>query len=283
MNSQTLNIELKSSNRSFRYGDGLFETMKMVDGEILFFDQHLARLQKGMQILKMSPFEGGKGDAPSPLGEGWGAGLKNIVLQTSQQNKHSHSCKIRLQVYRDGVGEGYIPNTNDAQYTIETTALANKNYELNQIGIKLGLYAEIKKPQNILSNLKTSNALYSVLAGIYAREQNVDDCLLVNESGNIVEAIGSNIFIVKEKILYTSSLDQGCLEGVMRNNVIALAKKNNIMLIEKPISIEEVKNADEVFLTSVIKGIVSVQSYEACIYDTQKYNMTKFVFEKILF
>lgn len=253
---------LTPTNRSFRYGDGLFETMKMVDGKILFFDHHIARLQKGMQVLKM------EFPSPSPLGESlsrssgsWGDGIKKEILLQAEKNNLQHSAKIRLQVYRNGVGEGYIPDNNEVGYVIETSTLADENYVLNQKGIRLGLYTDFKKPQNILSNLKTSNALYSVLAGIYAKEQQFDDCLLLNESGFVAEAISSNIFIVKNKILYTPSLDQACLDGIMRKVIMEQARRNNIQVIEKPISIHEIQEADEVFLSNVIKGIVSVQSF----------------------
>ncbi|OFY89251.1 MAG: hypothetical protein A3K10_02760 [Bacteroidetes bacterium RIFCSPLOWO2_12_FULL_31_6] len=244
--------------------------MKMVDEEIFFFDKHIARLQKGMKILKMNL------TSQSLLAEKSNNhtneivdGLKSKILQIAKKNNHSNSCKIRLQVFRDGIGEGYTPNCNDAKYIIETSILSNKKYEHNSTGIILGLYSDIKKPQNILSNIKTSNALYSVLAGIYAKENQIDDCLLLNESGYISEAISSNIFIIKNDIIYTPSLNQGCIDGIMRNNVIEQARKTNISVVEKQITIDEVKNADEVFLTNVIKGIVSVKSFMRSNYKPQ--------------
>jgi branched-chain amino acid aminotransferase len=237
---------ISTSNRSFRYGDGLFETMKIENGKIHFFDRHIARLTKGMQILKMQ-FKN----------EDWIKNIEEEIYQKVKERKLADSSKVRLQVFRESGGEAYIPKSNFAHYVIDISELNNEGKK----EIKLGLYPHLKKPQNILSNLKTSNCLYSIMAGIYATENGFDDCILLNESGFISEAISSNVFAVKNNTILTPSLDQGCLEGIQRAYVIEQAKKKNIKLEERQITVEELLKCDEIFLTNVIHGVITVKTF----------------------
>ena len=130
------------------------------------------------------------------------------------------------------------------------------------------MYSDYKKSCQQLSNIKSGNALIYVLAGLYAKKNHFDDCLILNEHGRIAEAISSNVFIVKGETLYTPPLSEGCVDGVMRKVVIEKANENNIHVNEKAITQNEIQNADEVFLTNAINGITSIKLFQSKTFST---------------
>ena len=120
---------------------------------------------------------------------------------------------------------------------------------------------DMKKQKNFLSNYKTKNGLMYVMAAIAAREKNLDDLLLSNEKGGILESSNSNLFVVSNGVLYTPSLDEGCLAGTMRMQVINLAIHHGIKVYECTILPQNLLAADEIFLTNAIRGISWVGGY----------------------
>ena len=145
----------------------------------------------------------------------------------------------------------------------EAEKLENEKYTLNTKGLVIDIFDEFKKPLNKLSNLKTNNAIPYVLAGIYKKKRNLGDCILLNENNNIIEAVSSNIFTVKGKSMYTPSLEEGCLDGVMRNRIIDIALDMNYIVFEDAIlSVNDITAADEIFLTNAISGIQWVGAYK---------------------
>jgi branched-chain amino acid aminotransferase len=232
-----------AANRAFRYGDAVFETIRLMNGEILFFEKHLARLTRSMELLGMNLHDD--------------LTFHNLYLtirHLDQVNKLKGNGRIRLEVFRNDGGL-YTPYSNDVSYVIETSPVAAENYRLNDIGLKIELYTDIKKPVSRLSNLKSSNALYYVMAGLHKNKLKTGDCLVLNTDGRIAEAISSNIFLVKGKTVSTPSLTEACVAGIMRDNIIEHLKTQRLSVIEKGIAIEDVLQADEIFLTDVINGI----------------------------
>ncbi len=232
-----------AANRAFRYGDAVFETIRLMNGEILFFEKHLARLTRSMELLGMNLHDD--------------LTFHNLYLtirHLDQVNKLKGNGRIRLEVFRNDGGL-YTPYSNDVSYVIETSPVAAENYRLNDIGLKIELYTDIKKPVSRLSNLKSSNALYYVMAGLHKNKLKTGDCLVLNTDGRIAEAISSNIFLVKGKTVSTPSLTEACVAGIMRDNIIEHLKMQRLSVIEKGIAIEDVLQADEIFLTDVINGI----------------------------
>ncbi|MBL0032393.1 MAG: aminotransferase class IV family protein [Bacteroidetes bacterium] len=232
-----------ASNRAFRYGDAVFETIRLMNGEILFFEKHLARLASSMELLGMN----GHDDLT----------FHNLYLSIrhlDQVNNLKGNGRIRLEVFRNDGGL-YTPQTNNVSYLIEVSALSNRNFRLNETGLKIDLYTDIKKPVSRLSNLKSSNALYYVMAGLYKNKSNSGDCLVLNTDGRIAEAISSNIFLLDDGIFYTPSLDEACVAGVMREVLIAHLKKQGKTVIEKGITVDDLLKADEIFLSDVIHGL----------------------------
>jgi branched-chain amino acid aminotransferase len=239
---------LPVANRSFRYGDGLFESMRMLKGQLKFADLHADRLQRGMKALKM--------DGYSQMDAYF---LKEKAEQLSIRNKSKHG-RLRLTVYRDSDGL-YTPLQNKVGYCLEFVPADEPRYFLNDKGLIVDVFTDLPKPSNYLSNIKTCNSLTYVMAGLYKSQNNLDDVFLLNQNGFLCEASSSNVFIWYQNHLYTPALSEGCVEGVMRQVIINIAKKSNVPVTEAQINPEILYEADEVFLTNASKGIQSVMGY----------------------
>ncbi|MCK5028706.1 MAG: aminotransferase class IV, partial [Bacteroidales bacterium] len=235
---------LSFNNRAFCYGDALFETMHANGAEIQFFKDHMIRLKYGMNILKM--------EIPSVIESNL---LEKEIIKLLHKNKLYQGVRIRLSVYRNNGGK-YTPKENSVSYLVETEYIENDLYSLNQKGLVIDLYNEIKKPVNSFSNLKTSNALLYVMAGLYAKEKKLDDCIILNENGNIVEGISSNIFLIKGETLCTPALKDGPVAGIMRKQILRIADSVGFTINhEKSITEQQLLDANEVFFTNSISGI----------------------------
>jgi branched-chain amino acid aminotransferase len=239
---------LTVANRAFRYGDGLFESMRLMKGQLKFAELQADRLQRGMKALKI--------DGYSQM-DTWF--LKEKVEQLASRNKTRHG-RLRLTVYRDSEGL-YAPSQNKMGYCLELMPLDEPRYFLNDKGLIMDIFTELKKPTNYLSNIKTCNSLIYVLAGVFKTQNKLDDTFLLNQDGNLCEAGSSNIFIWYQSHLYTPALSEGCEEGVMRQVVIKLAKQANIPFTEAQINPDILYEADEVFLTNEGRGIQWVMGF----------------------
>ncbi|BDS10078.1 aminotransferase class IV [Aureispira anguillae] len=231
------------TNRAFKYGDGLFETLRVRDGRILYLKDHFIRLSNGLDILKMQ-----NPNAPLSFDE-FQKILTDFIRIQSDTN-----LRIRITFFRQEGGL-YSPQQQDYHYQIEATVLQDAQYKLNTQGLTLGICTAVQLPIDQLSNLKTISALPYVLAGIEKQQAGWDDCFLINSKGNIAESIAANIFMVKGQQIYTPALTEGCIAGVMRCQIIRLANKLGLKLIETSIQQEDLLQADEIFLTNAIRGI----------------------------
>jgi branched-chain amino acid aminotransferase len=238
----------KSSNRAFKYGDALFETIRVIGGQPRFLEDHFMRLKKGMQILKMIP--GG-----ISFNE-----LKDQIVKLIEKNHIKDGGRVRLTVFRSGGGL-YAPENEGKSYLIEATPLKDHHYTLNEKGLSIDIYSDLKRHRNILSQIKTTNNIPNVLTGIYKNEKGLDDCIVLNDQGRIVEALSSNIFLYKNNNLYTPSIEEGCMDGVMRKQILKIAKEMNINVFEGMLNGSMLLQADEMFLTNAISGIQWVVSY----------------------
>ncbi len=239
----------RANNRGFRYGDGLFESMRFLKGKLKFPEMHIDRIQKGMKLLKFDNCS---------LIDTWF--IREKVEELLRRNKTGADARIRLTVFRDSEGL-YSPVSNKFGYLIEVQKLEESQYVLNKKGLIIDVFDEIPKPVNALSNLKTCNAMIYVLAGIYKNQNAFDEVLILNQHGFLCESVSSNVFVVYDRKLYTPSLNEGCIAGVMRQVVIRLAKENNIEMVEAQINPDILNAADEVFLTNASKGIQWVMGY----------------------
>ncbi len=240
---------LQAQNRGFKFGDGLFESMRMCNGKLKFPELHADRLHAGMKALKM--------DGYTLLDDYF---LKQKATELVKKNKINGNARLRLTIYRNGEGL-YTPQSNKVGYLLEASALPKAEYELNTKGLIIDVYDEIPKPINKLSNYKTTNALLYVMAGLYQKRYSLDEALLLNQNGFLCESTSSNVFVVYQGQIYTPALSEGCVAGVMRNVVMKLAKQHQLPLIEAQINPQILNEAEEVFVTNAVSGIRWVMGY----------------------
>jgi branched-chain amino acid aminotransferase len=240
---------INATNRSFLYGDGLFESIRMINWKIFFLQEHFQRLGTGMNILHLNK--------PDYFTMEY---FKDIIDELNRKNNLLGNARIRLNIFRNDGGL-YAPDDDNINYTITTKSAESKGYKLNTVGLNIDLFNEMKKPVNILSSIKTCNSLLYVLAGIWKSRQNLEDCLILNEANRICEGLSSNVFLVKENQIITPPITEGCIKGVMRGKVIELIKSMGYTVHEKVIEASELMIADEVFLTNVSSGIRWVGAY----------------------
>ncbi len=235
-------------NRAFHYGDGVFESIRVVQGKGCFLDAHWARLEEGMKILHL--------ETPDKLDR---RSLETYIGQLVKECELPNS-RARLTVYRDSPGY-YRPQSHKGGFTIELKTVPSPNYILNHQGYSVDLYPEMRKAVNMLSAHKTLNCQLYVMASLWCMERGLDDCLLQNDRGNIIESSAGNIFIVSNGVLYTPALTDGCIGGVMRMQVINLAIENGIKVYECSLTPQNLLAADELFFTNASRGIQWVMGY----------------------
>ncbi|MRX38305.1 aminotransferase class IV [Flavobacterium sp. LC2016-23] len=239
-----------TQNRAFLYGDGVFETLKIINSKILFLEDHYFRLMASMRVVRM--------EIPMNFTMEY---LEEQILKVVQENGLLASARARITVFRNDGGL-YLPKTNEVSFLIHATALENTAYVLNTAHYEVDLYKDFYVTKQLLSSIKTTNKLINVTGSIFAHENGLDNCILVNDAKNVVEVLQGNLFMVIGKKLITPPVSEGCLNGVMRKQILALAKKiEGIEVTEAIISPFDLQKADELFLTNVITGIQPITKY----------------------
>jgi branched-chain amino acid aminotransferase len=231
-----------AQNRGLRYGDGIFETMKLKNGKLILSDEHFARLWKGMQMLQF--------DIPKLLSP---EKLEAEIFQLASKNKLT-AARIRLTIIRSDGGI-YDAKNNTPNYIIEAMALPEDNGPLNSNGLQLCIFNDAKKSIDTFSNLKTNNYLPYFMGAMFAKKQQCNDAFILNSEGNICDSTIANIFYIKDEIVYTPTLSQGCVAGVMRKFLIDKIRILGFTVYESIVTKEDILNADEVFLTNSIYNI----------------------------
>jgi branched-chain amino acid aminotransferase len=217
-----------------------------MNGEVVMLERHIARIERGLQVLKIV----------ERSANGLNFWSKQI-LTLCARNTCLENARIRLTVFRNGGGH-YVPEERGMCYLIEANLNTIVFSDRETVGLSLGVFDEIKKPINELGKVKTANALIYVLAGIAREQYGMDDMIILNGEGRVAEAISSNIFLVKEGRIRTPSLEEGCVAGVAREWLIEKLKDKGILVEETKVSIEDVYAADEVFVSNAICGIRKV-------------------------
>jgi branched-chain amino acid aminotransferase len=243
-----------SLNRGFYYADSVFETIKISNGKISFLEDHYFRLMASMRILRMR--------IPNYFTMEW---MAEEIHKTTQAT----NARVKIVVYRDATGY-YTPATNEVSYVIEATLLDSEKYILSDsLPYEVELFKDFYIPANLLSTIKSTNKQVQVLAAVFAKENDYQNCFLLNQHKNVVEAINGNIFILKEKELVTPPLTDGALNGIIRKQLLQKKEINDIKILEKTISTFDLQLADEIFITNTIHGVVSVTKYRKKEFTTQ--------------
>lgn len=254
---QDSELQLSVSNRSFLYGDGVFETLKIVDNKILFFEDHYFRLMASMRIVRM--------EIPMSFTMEY---LEEQILKLVSALHIQNSARVRLTVFRNE-GGFYLPLTNSVSFIAQAFELESKEYRFLSAKFEVDLYKDFIVPKQLLSTLKTTNKILNVTASIFAKENQLDSCLLLNDTKNVVESTNGNIFMLMDNVLITPPISEGCLNGIMRKQIIRLVKSmDSIKFVEKEISPFDLQKAEELFITNVVTGIQPITKYRKKEYQT---------------
>ncbi|MBS9774125.1 MAG: aminotransferase class IV [Tenacibaculum sp.] len=239
-------FKLSNENRAFKYGDGIFETVKVQNNKVIFWEDHYFRLMASMRMLRMK--------IPMEFTLEF---LEQEILKTVKEQLNGYIFRVRLNIYRKDGGL-YTPKNNEVDYVIDVKEINHKP----KLTYEIDLYKDFYNYSGLLSTVKTTNRLLNTLASIFAKENDLDNCVLLNERKNVAEVTNGNIFLIKENIIKTPSLTEGCIKGITRKKVIEIIKKYNDFTIEETeISPFEIQKADEVFITNTIYGIQPVTKY----------------------
>jgi len=238
-------------NRGLNYGDALFETLKVANNKINFWEDHYFRLMASMRILRM--------EIPMSFSMEF---LEKEVLRTVETlDNNSEAFRVKIFVNRKTGGK-YTPETNEIDYFIIAEILENSFYTLDDGIYEVELFKDYYIQSSLLSSLKTTSKIINVLGSIFAKENSYQNCLLLNENKQVIEALNGNIFLVKENTIITPPIKDGCLRGIIRKQIIQiLSKSKEYTLEEKSISPFDLQKADELFITNVITGIQSITKY----------------------
>ena len=242
---------LSVRNRGFAYGDAVFETIRVVNGRIIFWEDHYFRLMASMRIMRM--------EIPLSFSPEF---LEAEILQIVRENDlFDTQARVKLTACRKE-GGFYTPQTNEIDYFITAEPLKEAFYLLNEEPYEVELFKDHFVSAGLLSTLKTNNKAVNVLAGIYARENDYHNCLLLNEQKSVVEALNGNVFLVKGNVIKTPPLTDGCLKGITRGKILEIVKKlPDYSIEEASVSPFELQKADEMFITNVVIGIQPVTKY----------------------
>lgn len=247
---QDSDLHMSFANRSFLYGDGVFETLKVANNNILFWEDHYFRLMATMRIVRM--------DIPMSFTMEY---LEDQILSLIGILNIQDSARVRLTVFRNSGGL-YLPEDNSISFVIQASKLDNLKYNCTSSRFEVDLYKDFIVPKQLLSTLKTTNKIINVTASIFAEENQLDTTLLLNENKNVIEAANGNLFMITENKLITPPISEGCLNGIMRKQIIALARQiPSITVSESPISPFDLQKADELFITNCIIGIQPITKY----------------------
>ena len=243
-------IGFNQLKRGFNFGDGLFETIRVFNGKIICLDAHFNRISSGLDVLKIKQNYSFNQNS-----------LERYVNELLLYKNIKYGGKVKVYIFRAGLGT-YKPETNQMSFVLEAMDLEQNKYVLNKKGFLVDIYSEYSKTVNQLSFFKTSNSLLYVLAAVTASENNLDDLFIINQKSEIIESSNSNVFFLKEDVLLTPPLNSGCIEGVMRIEVIRAAKDLGINILESNVYEEDLEKSREIFLTNVISGIRWVGGYK---------------------
>ena len=238
-------VKITPNNRAYKYGDSVFETIKIINGKLVFWEDHYFRLMASMRMLRMR----------IPM---------NFTLEFLEEEilkivstKSENNLRVRLCITRKD-GGFYTPTTNEIDYLIDSSEIKF----ITKDKYTLDLFKDFYVYSGYLSTIKTNNKLINTLASIFAKENELDNCILLNERKGIVEATNASLFLIQGTLIKTPLLSEGCLKGIAREKVINIIKSSSDYDIEEAvISPFEIQKADEVFITNSVMGIQPITNY----------------------
>jgi branched-chain amino acid aminotransferase len=258
---------LQAGNRAFRYGEAAFETIKAVNGRLLFANEHFNRIKQAMECLCLP--------LPKLLTQQYITGHIEALLK---KNGHTAAARVRLTVWR-GNGGLYEIDDGGFEYCIESFPLEQAAYTLNDNGLVTDIFTAAHKPCDAVSNFKTASHLVYALAAGHAKKERLNDCLVLNTHGRVCDSTIANIFVIKNGEIITPPLSEGCIAGIMRQYLLGRLPEAGFAVTERPLMVTDVQTADELFVTNVIKGIRWVKSLDGASYSNK---MTRQIHEAVM-
>jgi len=250
--------QVSIENRGLLYGDAVFETLKVSSGKIFFWEDHYFRLMASLRILRI--------EIPMKFTMEF---LENEILRTIPDDPANKNYRIKMYFSRKAGGK-YTPHSNDLEYFIGSEPIDGSFYIIEDVDCKIELYKDHLISSGLLSTLKTNSKTIHVMGSIFALENGHQNCLILNENKNVVEALNGNVFIVKDNTIITPSLEDGCLRGIIRKQIISIVGQfNEYGYEERSISPFELLKAEEIFITNVMVGIQPVSHYRNKTYGNQ--------------
>ena len=244
-------------NRGFLFGDSVFETIKVLDGKVLFLEDHYFRLMASMRIIRM--------EIPMNFTMEF---FESQILNLIKAKAIESAARVRFSVFRKA-GGFYLPKTNEIEFVVVAESLETALYAFDEKPYEVELFKDFHITAQLLSTLKSNNRLVQITGSIFAEENGYQNCLLMNDAKNVVEALQGNLFMLSGNTLVTPPLSDGCLNGVMRKQILAITRKmENLEVIEQSISPFDLQKADELFVTNVIKGVQPITKYRKKEYKT---------------
>lgn len=237
-------------NRAFLYGDSIFETVRVLDGKVLFLEDHYFRLMASLRIVRM--------EIPMNFTMEY---MEEQVMLLVDTLPAAPAYRVRMSVFRKP-GGFYLPTNNDVEFIVTAESLNEPVYSIEEGAYEVDLFRDFYVTKQLLSTLKSTNKMVQITGSVYAHENGLQNCLLVNDEKNVIEALQGNLFMLTGNKLVTPPVADGCLNGVMRKQILELAKKiENLEVAEASISPFDLQKADELFVTNVIKGIQPITKY----------------------
>lgn len=262
LNGKFLGVDeakLPVSIPGFLYGWGLFETMRFYNYKIVYLDEHLKRIKNSCKLIEMGfPYSIDK--------------LKVIIKKTIKINSFSDAY-VRLTLWK---------SKKSTDVCVITRKYQPPSFRKYRNGFRACVSTFKQNENYFFSRLKTTNYLLYQLSYLQAKSRNFDEAIILNNRGYIAEASRSNIFFIKNNEILTPSLGCGCLDGITRKVIFDFAKKYGMPLREGNLTLSNLYEADEAFLTNSLIGIMplaSIENYQIG-QGANKYKLTKFFIER---
>jgi len=238
-----------SRNRAFRLGDGFFETLKVVDRKMPFWNAHMARMEAACKLFGM--------EIPETMSPDF---LLKSVQSLIEENGLESGGRLRITVFREG-GGAYAPETDQAGYVAELTPHYPNHFVLDDRGASLEIFRKAYKIPDAYARFKVMGNRLSIDAARYSKSKGCDEAVLINADGRFVETTSGNLFTVKNGRIKTPSLKEGGVAGVMRMAIINLCLDLGVPIFEGELGEKDLLQADEVFFTNAIAGIKWVAGF----------------------
>jgi len=241
--------KISIDDRGFLLGDGVFETMRSYRGNVFRLGRHLSRLLDSLAVIHLTiayqPEE-----------------LKQAVYDTLKANR-LQDAYIRLTVTRGQGGRGIdLPEKLSPTAIVTAREFIPYKKRFYEEGMRAGISVIKQNSSSPVSRIKSLNFLPNILARIEAKQEGLDEAILLNTEDFICEGTVSNIFLVKHGNLITPDKESGILPGVTREVIIELALREGIRIEERKVKPSELKEADECFLTNTLMEVMPVSEID---------------------